>query len=223
MIDAPLQDDDCAIVAEWGKPPDAWDVCLVDWVGDFGILLKPIRSGRVCNAEMYRHGSVFSFGTLAEVRRHRRKCIRMYHDLRKRVAVIEAGLSDDQKTDALIAETSAYFDKCYRYQDEFCRTQACREPMSAAQRSPTWGFLPGYWKHESTGVLAPAVHAYLGGDALTPEQITILRAYFRQWIAGLGFWGPDVERLRRDVDALTSRTAIEAWIDLAEQAGCDPL
>ena len=42
--------------------------------------------------------------------------------------------------------------------------------------------LPGYWMHEISGVLAPAVKAYLTGGAMTPGQIAAMRAYVRQWI-----------------------------------------
>ncbi len=82
---------------------------------------------------------------------------------------------------------------------------------------------PGFWMYETSGVLAPAMHAYLAGAELTPEQITILRAYLRQWIAAPGFGGWQVEELRSSVDTLTSRASIEDWIDLAMQIGCDPL
>lgn len=74
---------------------------------------------------------------------------------------------------------------------------------------------------ESTGVLRPAVEAYLHGEPLTPEQIAAMRAYLRQWIfAG---WPCDVEELRAGIDGLTCRTAITAWLNRAEQLGIDPL
>ena len=59
---------------------------------------------------------------------------------------------------------------------------------------------PGYWMAESTGVLRPAVEAYLHGEPLTQAQITALRAYFRQWI--FADWPGDVEALRRLVDSV---------------------
>lgn len=77
--------------------------------------------------------------------------------------------------------------------------------------------------NETSGVLRPAVTAYLNGEAMTPEQIAAMRAYLRQWIAGP--WGPEpeVEQLRRDVDKLTTRTAIRHWLDRAERWNIDPL
>ena len=41
---------------------------------------------------------------------------------------------------------------------------------------------PGYWRNESSGVLAPAVKRYLAGESLTLREIGLLRAYFRQWV-----------------------------------------
>lgn len=82
---------------------------------------------------------------------------------------------------------------------------------------------PGYWMYEASGVLRPAVEAYLFGQTLTGEHIAYLRAYFRQWIAAPGFQGPEVETLRRTIDGLTTRRAIRDWLDLALDAGIDPL
>ena len=80
---------------------------------------------------------------------------------------------------------------------------------------------PGYWMAESTGVLRPAVEAYLHGEPLTQAQITALRAYFRQWI--FADWPGDVEALRRLVDSVDSRPTIDAWLAAAERLGIDPL
>jgi hypothetical protein len=83
--------------------------------------------------------------------------------------------------------------------------------------------LPGYWMHETSGVLRPAVLAYLDGKALTGEHVAALRAYFRQWIGAPHWYGPDIEALREGVNALTSRTAIERWLSLALESGIDQL
>lgn len=82
---------------------------------------------------------------------------------------------------------------------------------------------PGYWMYERSGVLRPAVEAYLFGQALTDEQIAYLRAYFRQWVAAPDFQGPEVDTMRRTIDGLTTRRAIRDWLDLALYAGIDPL
>lgn len=82
---------------------------------------------------------------------------------------------------------------------------------------------PGYWMNETGGVLRPAVAAYLEGGSLSDSHIAALRAYFRQWIMRGDWLGSDIHRLRRDVDLLTSRKAISAWLDRALEHGIDPL
>lgn len=41
---------------------------------------------------------------------------------------------------------------------------------------------PGYWMNETSGVLRPAVEAYLNGTEMTPGQIVAMRGYLRQWV-----------------------------------------
>jgi hypothetical protein len=77
----------------------------------------------------------------------------------------------------------------------------------------------GYWMNETSGVLRTAVERFLEGDPLTPENIAALRAYLRQWVAG-PFLG--VDRLRAGVDGLTSRKAIDEWLDEALELNIDP-
>lgn len=81
----------------------------------------------------------------------------------------------------------------------------------------------GYWMHETSGVLRPAVAAYFAGGDMTAEQIAAMRAYLRQWIMAPVWRGPEVSVLRRSIDGLTSRAAIELWIALAAEVGLDPL
>jgi hypothetical protein len=82
---------------------------------------------------------------------------------------------------------------------------------------------PGYWMHETSGVLRPAVTAYLAGRPMSDSHIAAMRAYLRQWIGAPVWIGPAVERLRGTVDGLTSREAIERWLEAAEREGIDPL
>lgn len=84
---------------------------------------------------------------------------------------------------------------------------------------------PGYWMYDTSGVLRPAVEAYLTGATMTPEQIAAMRAYLRQWIFN-GDWdsaGGEIAELRAGIDGLTSRKAIRTWLDKAEDVGIDPL
>jgi hypothetical protein len=80
---------------------------------------------------------------------------------------------------------------------------------------------PGYWMNETSGVLRPAVEAYLLGEPMSEEEIAAMRAYLRQWIAG--FFGAGAADLAGRVDKLTSRAAIEDWLDDATEIGIDPL
>ena len=82
---------------------------------------------------------------------------------------------------------------------------------------------PGYWMNETSGVLRPAVEAYLAGGAMTVMQVGAMRAYLRQWIALPVWQGPTVEELRSAIGGLTTRANIEAWLNHAEDAGIDPL
>jgi hypothetical protein len=81
---------------------------------------------------------------------------------------------------------------------------------------------PGYWRNETSGVLKPAIEAYLERDELTPDEVSAIRAYLRQWIAG-GFLDDAVEELRATVNGLTSRQAIDEWLHEALKVGIDPL
>jgi hypothetical protein len=82
---------------------------------------------------------------------------------------------------------------------------------------------PGYWMDETSGVLRPAVEAYLSGCPLSSEHIGALRAYFRQWIVCGAWIGAGIQDLRRDVDSLMNRAAIAAWLDRALKQGIEPL
>ena len=81
---------------------------------------------------------------------------------------------------------------------------------------------PGYWMHETSGVLRPAIEAYLTGKPMTVEHVAAMRAYLRQWMQG-DWRGDGIKELRTRVDGLTSRQAIRDWLDLAEAEGIDPL
>lgn len=83
--------------------------------------------------------------------------------------------------------------------------------------------LPGYWMNETSGVLSPAIEAYLNNRPMDREQIAAMRAYLRQWIMAPGWIGPEVEALRKNVNWLFTREAISMWLDAAMEEGIDPL
>jgi hypothetical protein len=87
--------------------------------------------------------------------------------------------------------------------------------------------------YETSGVLRPAVEAYLlTKEELSAEHIAALRAYFRQWVMD-SVWDTNphaneferacLAQLRVEVDGLTSRAAIARWLPKAEAFGIDPL
>ena len=81
--------------------------------------------------------------------------------------------------------------------------------------------MPGFWRNETSGVLRPAVERYLNRKT-KPEDIPIMRAYVRQWVAG-DFRGEGIAELRASVDEIINLETLDAWINRAIDAGIDPL
>jgi hypothetical protein len=83
---------------------------------------------------------------------------------------------------------------------------------------------PGYWRDETTGVLLPAVTAYLRLEPMSDAQIAALRAYLRQWIMA-PVWQDcaALAELRERIAGLTFREAIDDWLNDALLEGIDPL
>ena len=82
--------------------------------------------------------------------------------------------------------------------------------------------VPGYWRHETSGRLRPAVMRFLEGGELSTDDIGLLRAYLRQWIES-DVWRGGVDDLRGRIDGLVCRATITDWIDDAIERGADPL
>ena len=85
---------------------------------------------------------------------------------------------------------------------------------------------PAYWMRETSGVLAPAVRAYLSASAdggeLTPSHVDALRAYLRQWMAA-DWRGDEVPALRDRIGGLTRVASFTRWFAAALVIGIDPL
>lgn len=90
---------------------------------------------------------------------------------------------------------------------------------------------PGFWRNETSGILAPVVEDYINGRQLDAGGISTLRAYLRQWICA-DVWDmfpiggsptPELTDLRRAVDGLTTQRAIRDWLWKALEIGIDPL
>jgi hypothetical protein len=82
---------------------------------------------------------------------------------------------------------------------------------------------PDFWMYETSGVLRPAVRAYLKGKPMTAKNIAAIRTYLRLWVFAPEFDGDGVEALRQAVDGLASREAIEDWLTLARKEWISPL
>lgn len=88
---------------------------------------------------------------------------------------------------------------------------------------------PLYWADETSNVLRPVVMRLLDGEALSPQDCAVMRAYLRQWIMA-PVWdlnphgGHDaLFDLRSRLEGLTTRAAIALWLDDAAEQGLDPL
>ena len=82
---------------------------------------------------------------------------------------------------------------------------------------------PDFWMYETSGVLRPAVEAYLNGKPMTAEEVAAIRTYLRVWIFAPEFVADGVEGLRQSVDELTSREAIDDWLMKAREEWIGPL
>jgi hypothetical protein len=91
---------------------------------------------------------------------------------------------------------------------------------------------PRYWMQETSGILEPVIVAYLHREPMDEMQVSILRAYLRQWIDAT-VWNDNpfadgndqaaIEELRESVKYLATRDDIEAWLRRALVSGIDPI
>ena len=77
--------------------------------------------------------------------------------------------------------------------------------------------------YETSGVLRPAVRAYLKGRPMTAKDIAAIRTYLRVWVFAPEFDGDGVEALRLTLDGLVSRKAIKDWLTQARKEWISPL
>lgn len=90
--------------------------------------------------------------------------------------------------------------------------------------SPEHPDAPKYWMHETSGVLARAVEAYLTGKKLDKEQIKLLQASLHQWVQS-PVWTPSgsLEVLRLRVAAIECFWDLHRAIEAAVELNMDPL
>jgi len=92
---------------------------------------------------------------------------------------------------------------------------------------------PKYWRAETSGVLAPAIERYLlRPKTLTPRDVSLIRAYIRQWIDSPAWdanpHGNEAQRanlneLRSLAARITTVADLRHWFDAALDMGIDPL
>lgn len=87
---------------------------------------------------------------------------------------------------------------------------------------------PKFWMNETSGVLRPAIEAYLSGGEMTPDQVGAMRAYLRQWIMSPAWdmnphGSAELSGLRDGIDSLVNRAQISSWLTKAIDVGIDPL
>jgi hypothetical protein len=88
---------------------------------------------------------------------------------------------------------------------------------------------PGYWPNETSGVLQPAVLAYLAGKQLSPGQLGTMKAYLRQWcnspVWDLNPHGglEELRSLRIRVAAISNFEELNQAVQVMTDLGMDPL
>lgn len=91
---------------------------------------------------------------------------------------------------------------------------------------------PRYWMHETSGVLAPVIRAYLNRLPFGPVEVATMRAYLRQWINSPTWdMNPHIdengkarlEMLRQMIPEIRTRENVDQWLQIAMEAGIDPL
>ena len=96
-------------------------------------------------------------------------------------------------------------------------------PMNPEILNPEDPRAPKYWRTETSGVLIPLMETYLAGEPLDQKQVITMRAYLRQWIYSPVWIGQKIDTLRRRIDLIETNKDVRDWLELALDAGIDPL
>lgn len=104
--------------------------------------------------------------------------------------------------------------------------------MTELLLDPSHPDAPKYWANEASGDLKPAILAYTQGQPLTVRDVSLLSAYFAQWVNS-PVWdrNPHADEhskkmlfaLRMTAPRLRSRVDIGEWLALAVEQGLDPI
>jgi hypothetical protein len=78
--------------------------------------------------------------------------------------------------------------------------------------------------YETSGVLKPAVEAYLNAKRLSGREVALLKLYLWQWVNS-PVWAPSgaLEALRLRVAAIANGDDVDLAVAAAEELGMDPL
>jgi hypothetical protein len=97
---------------------------------------------------------------------------------------------------------------------------------------PASAAAPKYWMHETGGKLAAAIKRYLHDEALSVDDILLIRAYLSQWVDSPA-WdaNPSIDyegrlalaSMRQSARSLHNRAKIAEWLERADEMGMDPL
>jgi hypothetical protein len=82
---------------------------------------------------------------------------------------------------------------------------------------------PHFWMTEQTGRLEEAVEAYFTGEKLSPEHLSLIKQYLRQYVERALLTG-DANRpkLLQEIDKLRSTRDIENYADDIADFGIEP-
>lgn len=82
---------------------------------------------------------------------------------------------------------------------------------------------PYFWMEEQSGALAPAVNAYMNGEALNQQEVGLLRQYLRQYIQRAVLTGDAKRQLLVDrLAKARSARDIERFAEELAEYGIEP-
>lgn len=81
---------------------------------------------------------------------------------------------------------------------------------------------PRFWMEETTGALGNAVDAYMDGEKLSPDQLSLIKIYLRQYIER-ALLAPDANKkvLLSRIDKIKSTADVERFADEVSEYGAE--
>jgi hypothetical protein len=91
---------------------------------------------------------------------------------------------------------------------------------------------PKFWRYETGGELVPAMERYIRGESLQLRDVSLIRAYLRQWVEA-PVWEMNPLRtlessialgiLRAKVAGASTKGHLDSCVQFAIELGMDPL